>query len=117
MPVPPGSLPHPLPSAGLGVFILYLQCLVYSVAQTIKECACSVEDLSLFPRSGRSPEEGNGNPLQYSCLENPTDRGAWQATVYGIAKTPTRLSNSLSLLILKLILILIPKPILTSKTD
>ena len=38
-------------------------------------------------------EEGNGNPLQYSCLENPMDREAWQATVYGVAKSQTRLSN------------------------
>ena len=39
-----------------------------------------------IPGLGRSPEEGNGNPLQYSCLENPMDRGAWQATVHGISK-------------------------------
>jgi len=42
---------------------------------------------------GRSPGEGNGNPLQYSCLENPIDRGAWQATVHGVAKSQTRLSD------------------------
>ena len=42
---------------------------------------------------GRSPGEGNGNPLQYSCLENPMDRRAWQATVHGVAKSRTRLSN------------------------
>jgi len=41
-----------------------------------KESPCSVGDLDLIPGSGRSPEEGNGNPLQYSCLENPIDRGA-----------------------------------------
>ena len=45
------------------------------------------------PRSGRSPAEGNGNPLQYSCLENPMDRGAWRATVYGVAKSRTGLSD------------------------
>ena len=39
------------------------------------------------PRLGRSPGEGNGNPLHYSCLENPVDKGAWRATVYGVAKT------------------------------
>ena len=44
-----------------------------------QESAWSAEDLDLIPRSGRSPGEGNGNPLQYSCLENPMDRGAWQA--------------------------------------
>ena len=45
------------------------------------------------PGSGRSPGEGNGNPLQYSCLENPMDREAWRATVYEVAKSQTRLSN------------------------
>ena len=43
------------------------------------------------------PEEGNGNPLQYSCLENPMDRGAWQVTVHGVAKSQTRLSDFTSL--------------------
>ena len=43
-------------------------------------------DLGLIPGSGRCPGEGNGNPLQYSCLENPMDRGAWQATVHGVIK-------------------------------
>ena len=42
-----------------------------------KEIACNAEDLGLIPRSGRSSGEGNGNPLQYSCLENTIDRGAW----------------------------------------
>ena len=46
-----------------------------------------------IPRLGRSPRVGNGNPLQYSCLENSTDRGAWWATVHGVAKSWTRLSN------------------------
>ena len=45
-----------------------------------------------FLGSGRSPGEGNGNPLQYSCLENPMDRGAWGATVHGVTKSQTRLS-------------------------
>ena len=45
----------------------------------------------LIPRSGRSPGEGNGNPLQYSCLENSMDGGAWWATVHGVAKSRTRL--------------------------
>ena len=48
-----------------------------------KESACNARDLGLIPGSGRSPGEGNGYPLQYSCLENPMDRGAWQATVNG----------------------------------
>ena len=48
-----------------------------------KDSACSGGDLRLIPGSGRSPGEGHGNPLQYSCLENPVDREAWQATVRG----------------------------------
>jgi len=54
-----------------------------------KESACNAGDLGLIPGSGRSPGEGNGNPLQYSCLENPMDRGAWWATVYGVTKSQT----------------------------
>ena len=50
-------------------------------------------DLWLIPGLGRSPGEGNGIPLQYSCLENPMDRGAWRATVQGVAKSRTRLSD------------------------
>ena len=50
-------------------------------------------DLGSIPESGRSPGEGNGNPLQYSCLENPMDRGAWQVAVHGVAKSWTRLSD------------------------
>ena len=51
-----------------------------------KESACNVGDPSSNPGLGRSPGEGNGNPLQYSCLENPKDKEAWQATVHGVAK-------------------------------
>ena len=51
-----------------------------------KESACNAGDPGLIPGSGRSPGEGSGNPLQYSCLENPMDRGAWQATVHGVAR-------------------------------
>ena len=58
-----------------------------------KASACNVGDPGWIPGSGRSPGEGNGNPLQYSCLENPMDRGAWWATVHGIAKSQTRLSD------------------------
>ena len=52
-----------------------------------KESACNEEDLGSIPRSGRSPGEGNGNPHQYSCLENPMDRRVWQSTVNGTAKS------------------------------
>ena len=58
-----------------------------------KASAYNAGDLGLIPGSERSPGEGNGNPLQYSCLENPMDRGAWWATVHGVAKSQTRLSN------------------------
>ena len=58
-----------------------------------KESACNVGDLSLIPRSARSPGEENGNPLQYSCLENPMDRGAWRAMVHGVTKSRTLLSD------------------------
>ena len=50
-----------------------------------KDSACSVGDLGSVPGLGRSPGEGNGNPLQYTGLENPRDRGAWWATVHGVA--------------------------------
>ena len=58
-----------------------------------KASACSAGDLGLIPGLRRSPGEGYGNPLQYSCLENPMDGRAWQATVHGNAKSQTRLSN------------------------
>ena len=51
-----------------------------------KECICNAGDLGLIPVSGRFPGEGNGNPLQYSCLENPMDRGAWWATIHGVIR-------------------------------
>ena len=51
-----------------------------------KSSACNAGDPGSTPGSGRSPGEGNGNPLQYSCLENPKDRGAWQTTVHGISR-------------------------------
>ena len=54
-----------------------------------KESACNAGDLGSIPGSERPPGEGNGNPLQYSCLKNPMDRGAWWATVHGVAKSGT----------------------------
>ena len=59
-----------------------------------KESTCNVGDagdMGSIPGSGRSLGGGHGNPLQYSCLENPMDRGAWRATVYGVAKSQTQL--------------------------
>ena len=61
-----------------------------------KASAHNVGDLGSIPGLGRSPGEGNSNPLQYSCLENPMDGGAWWATVHGVAKSRTRLSDYLS---------------------
>ena len=58
-----------------------------------KESACNAGDPGSILGLGRSPGEGNGNPLQYSCLENPMDRGAWWDTVHGVAKSWTRLSD------------------------
>ena len=58
-----------------------------------KESACNVGDPGSIPALGRSPGEENGNPLQYTCLENSMNRGAWQATVHGVAKSQTRLSD------------------------
>ena len=57
------------------------------------ESACNAEDLGSVPGLGRSCGEGNSNPLQYSCLENPMDRGAWWATVHGVEKSQARLNN------------------------
>ena len=58
-----------------------------------KESACYVGDVGLIPGLGRSPGEENGYPLQYSCLENSMERGAWEAIVHGVAKSQTELSN------------------------
>ena len=59
----------------------------------VKASAWNVGDPGSIPGSGRSPGEGNSNPLQYSCLENPTQGGAWQATFHGVAESWTRLSD------------------------
>ena len=58
-----------------------------------KASAYNAGDQGSIPGSGRSPGEGNGNPLQYSCLENPMGRGAWWVTVHGVAQSWTRLSD------------------------
>ena len=58
-----------------------------------KESACNAGDGSSIPGSGRSPGEGQGHPLQHSCLENSMDRGAWRATVHGVTKSQTQLND------------------------
>ena len=60
-----------------------------------KEPACSVGDPGLIPGFRRSPREGNSNPLQYSCLGNPMDRGGWWATVHGVARVGENLMTKL----------------------
>ena len=59
------------------------ESVIYMHVSTLSESACNAGDLGLIPGSGKFPAEGNGNPLQYSCLENPMDRGASKATVMG----------------------------------
>ena len=67
------------------------------VGSQVKVSACNAGDLGSIPGLGRSPGKGNGNPLQYSCLENPMDGGAWWATVHRVAKSQTQLSDFTSL--------------------
>jgi len=72
--------------------------LIYGLPQWLsgKESACNAGDAGdsgLIPGSGRSPERGHCNLLQFSCLENPMDRGAWRATVHGVAQSQTRLKD------------------------
>ena len=63
------------------------------VVKSLSASAGDIRDAGLIPGSGRSPGGGNGNPLQYSCLENLMDRGAWQATVHGVTKSQTQLND------------------------
>ena len=58
-----------------------------------KEFACNARDMCSIPGLGRSPGRGHGNPFQYICLENPVNRGAWQATVHRVTKSWTRLKD------------------------
>ena len=66
-----------------------LLAFVCNIWQIHKNYCINVGDPGSIPGSGRSPGKGNVNPLQYSCLENPTDGGAWWATVHGVAKSQT----------------------------
>ena len=67
--------------------------LVANHSSVGKESVCSAEDPGLIPGSGRSPGEGNGHPVQNSCLGNSMDRGGWQATVQGVTKSWTQLTT------------------------
>ena len=89
----PGDLPDPgieprFPALGGGLFTTELPW-GFSGGSDGKEFACNAGDLGSILGSKRSSREGNGNPLQYSCLENSMDRGAWWATVHGVAKSWT----------------------------
>ena len=68
---------------------IHTACNYFPGGSDGKESACNAADPGLIPRSGRFPAGGHGNPLQYPCLENPMDRGAWWATVLGAAKSGT----------------------------
>ena len=98
-----------------------LHSLGFPGGSEVKASASNAGDLGSIPGSGRSPGNGNGNPLQDSCLENPMDRGAWWATVHGVAKSRTRLSNLTSLPQFKsinsLVLSFLYSPTLTSIYD
>ena len=63
------------------------------VAQAVKKSACKAEDLGSISGLERYPGERKGNPLQYSCLENSMDRGAWQCNIYGVAKSWAQVSD------------------------
>ena len=67
--------------------------MIFPGGSEVKVSACNVGDLDSIPGLGRSLREGKGNPFQYSCLENLMDRGAWRATVHGVAKSWTQLSD------------------------
>ena len=91
---PPHHLKHELFQITGSCYYLLPYLKGFPAGSGGKESACSVGDPGSIPGSGRSPGEGNGTPLQYSCLENPMDRGAWQATVHGVTESWTRLSTS-----------------------
>ena len=86
------TLCNPMDFSTPGVPVLhYLPEFVHWVSDAIyssdgKESICNEKDMGLIPGFRRSPEEGNGDPLQYSCLENPMDRGAWLAKVHGLQR-------------------------------
>ena len=73
--------------------ILIKKCIYYPSGSVVKNLPANAGDAGLTPGSGKSPGKVNGNPLQYFCLENPMDRGAWQATVNRVTKSQRQLSN------------------------
>ena len=75
------------------IYLLLTFFLGFPGGSDVKESARNAGDSDSIPESGRSPGEGNGNPLQYPCLRNSMDRGAWRATVHGTVKSQTQLSD------------------------
>ena len=73
--------------------MMYCYKLGFPGSSVVKNLPANAGDADSIPGSGRSSGEGNGNPLWYSCLENPMDRGAWRATVHGVAESQTCLSD------------------------
>ena len=81
---------------GQGKKLVFIKCLDFPGSAVVKNLhanAGDARDAGSVPEMGRSPGVGSDNPLQYSCLENSMDKGAWMATVHGIAKSQTGLSN------------------------
>ena len=78
-----------VPTEKILELIEIMHIMGFSSGSDSKESACNAGDPGLIPGWGRSLGEGNGNPHQYSCLENPMDNGAWQATVHGVVKSRT----------------------------
>ena len=78
------------------VLFSFLSCLILVSGSGDKESACSAGDIDVIPGSGQSPGEGNGSPVQYSCLDNPRDGGTWWAAVYEVAQSRTQLTQNSS---------------------
>ena len=72
---------------------IYIHTLNFPGGSDSRDSVCNAGDPGSIPGSGRSPGGGNGNPLHYSCFRNPMNRGAWRATVLGVAKSQTQLSD------------------------
>ena len=89
-----GPLGSPTMCTGISLLTSFMNSTGSSVVKNLPTSAGDTRDTGLIPASGRSPGGGNGNPLQYSCLGNPMDRGAWRLTVRGVTKSYTRLFNN-----------------------
>ena len=89
----PPTCPHPASSQWTQILQFYQPPGSFPSGSVVKNPPVNAGDTGLIPGSGRSPGEGNGRPLQYSCPENSMYRGAWQVTVHGVAKSQTQLSD------------------------